>query len=92
MVLLLDENLLRATGEGVDPQEYTIVKLRILEPYPEHSPLRSPALAGKNVFLAPATLRPETMYGQVRRCFYLFHNYVVHLFLFIFPSCWLMAS
>jgi leucyl-tRNA synthetase len=41
-----------------------------LEPYPENSPLRNPALAGKKVFLAPATLRPETMYGQTN-CFVL---------------------
>jgi leucyl-tRNA synthetase len=42
----------------------------VLEPYPEGSPLRCPALAGKKVFLAPATLRPETMYGQTN-CFVL---------------------
>jgi len=42
----------------------------VLEPYPENSPLRNPALAGKKVFLAPATLRPETMYGQTN-CFVL---------------------
>jgi len=53
----------RASGENVGPQEYTIIKLLILN-YPDNSPLKSPALAGKKVFLAPATLRPETMYGQ----------------------------
>lgn len=42
----------------------------VLEPYPEGSPLRCPALAGKKIFLAPATLRPETMYGQTN-CFVL---------------------
>ena len=56
----------RASGEGVGPQEYTIIKLLIIEPYPAGSPLLAPALVGKKVFLAPATLRPETMYGQVR--------------------------
>ena len=50
------------------PQEYTIIKLRVLEPYPAGSKLE--VLAGKAVFLAPATLRPETMYGQTN-CFVL---------------------
>ena len=54
----------RASGEGVGPQEYTLVKLLVLEPYPENSPLNSLKLAGKKIYLAPATLRPETMYGQ----------------------------
>jgi leucyl-tRNA synthetase len=57
----------RSSGEGVGPQEYTIIKLLVLQPYPANSPLNSPVLAGKNVYLAPATLRPETMYGQVGR-------------------------
>ena len=60
----------RATGEGVGPQEYTIIKLLILGPYPANSPLNSPVLVGKNIYLAPATLRPETMYGQTN-CFVL---------------------
>lgn len=50
------------------PQEYTIIKLKVLEPYPEGSPLS--VLSGRQVFLAPATLRPETMYGQTN-CFVL---------------------
>lgn len=60
----------RSSGEGVVPQEYTIVKLLIVTPYPANSPLNHPALQGKNVYLAPATLRPETMYGQTN-CFVL---------------------
>lgn len=60
----------RASGEGVGPQEYTIVKLLVIQPYPENSPLNHPSLAGKNIYLAPATLRPETMYGQTN-CFIL---------------------
>jgi leucyl-tRNA synthetase len=43
---------------------------RVLEPYPDNSPLKCAALAGKKVYLAPATLRPETMYGQTN-CFVL---------------------
>lgn len=46
------------------PQEYTIIKLEVLRPFPAESPLNSHLLDGKKVYLAPATLRPETMYGQ----------------------------
>ncbi len=53
----------RASGEGVVPQEYTLIKLRIIPPYPTNSKLHAFS-ADKKVFLAPATLRPETMYGQ----------------------------
>eukprot|EP01038_Epipyxis_sp_PR26KG_P005664 gene5664-7821_t len=60
----------RASGEGVVPQEYTIVKLKVVTPYPSSSVLNSPLLENKNVYLAPATLRPETMYGQTN-CFVL---------------------
>ena len=60
----------RSSGEGVGPQEYTLIKLRALEPYPENSGLNAENLRGRSVFLAPATLRPETMYGQTN-CFVL---------------------
>jgi len=60
----------RADGEGVIPQDYAIIKLLLLTPYPTTSPLNSELLVGKNVYLAPATLRPETMYGQTN-CFVL---------------------
>ena len=50
----------RASGEGVLPQEYTLVKMEVIPPFPPK--LR--ALEGRKVFLAAATLRPETMYGQ----------------------------
>ncbi|XP_050503774.1 leucine--tRNA ligase, cytoplasmic [Diabrotica virgifera virgifera] len=50
----------RASGEGVGPQEYTLIKMKLLAPYPAKlSPLKN-----KAVFLVAATLRPETMYGQ----------------------------
>uniref|UniRef100_A0A6U2REQ0 leucine--tRNA ligase n=1 Tax=Leptocylindrus danicus TaxID=163516 RepID=A0A6U2REQ0_9STRA len=55
----------RSEGEGVGPQEYVIIKLRVLE-----FPGKLAALEGRDVFLAPATLRPETMYGQTN-CFVL---------------------
>ncbi|EOA39526.1 hypothetical protein CARUB_v10008146mg [Capsella rubella] len=50
----------RATGEGVQPQEYTLIKMEVVKPFP----LKLVPLEGKRVFLAAATLRPETMYGQ----------------------------
>ena len=60
----------RASGEGVGPQEYTLIKLLAKQPYPANSPLNHESLVGRNVYLAPATLRPETMYGQTN-CFVL---------------------
>ncbi|KAJ8266803.1 hypothetical protein GJAV_G00134870 [Gymnothorax javanicus] len=50
----------RQTGEGVGPQEYTLIKMKIMEPYPS----KLSGLKGKNMFLVAATLRPETMFGQ----------------------------
>ncbi|XP_021812475.1 leucine--tRNA ligase, cytoplasmic-like [Prunus avium] len=50
----------RATGEGVQPQEYTIIKMEVVAPFPS----KLGVLEGRKVFLAAATLRPETMYGQ----------------------------
>ncbi|KAF8376925.1 hypothetical protein HHK36_030296 [Tetracentron sinense] len=50
----------RASGEGVQPQDYTLIKMEVLPPFP--AKLRD--LEGRRVFLAAATLRPETMYGQ----------------------------
>lgn len=48
----------RREGEGVGPQEYTLIKIAVLKPE-----LISPTLAGRKVYLPAATLRPETMYG-----------------------------
>ncbi|PON97504.1 Leucyl-tRNA synthetase, class Ia, archaeal/eukaryotic cytosolic [Trema orientale] len=50
----------RASGEGVQPQEYTLIKMEVLKPFPP----KWGVLEGRRVFLAAATLRPETMYGQ----------------------------
>ncbi|CAN6183152.1 unnamed protein product [Urochloa humidicola] len=50
----------RATGEGVQPQEYVLIKMEVISPLPP----RLKALDGRKVYLAAATLRPETMYGQ----------------------------
>ena len=52
----------RASGEGVVPQEYTAIKMKVLE---SRSVLINKLIAdGKSVFLIAGTLRPETMYGQ----------------------------
>ena len=53
----------RAKGEGVAPQEYTGIKIQLLD-FPESLS----AFSDKKVFLLAATLRPETMYGQTN-CF-----------------------
>jgi len=50
----------RSSGEGIGPQEYTLVKMKALAPYPA----KLAHLAKKDVYLVAATLRPETMYGQ----------------------------
>ena len=55
----------RTEGEGIGPTEYTALKLRVKAWAPE----AAEAVEGKipkdaKVFFVPATLRPETMYGQ----------------------------
>jgi leucyl-tRNA synthetase len=56
----------RRSGEGVGPQEYTLIKLRVKE-LPESW---TSVVGDQKVFLVAATLRPETMYGQTN-CFVL---------------------
>ncbi|EKX38614.1 hypothetical protein GUITHDRAFT_158495 [Guillardia theta CCMP2712] len=58
----------RATGEGVGPQEYVLIKMEILT-----LPPALQQLEGKKVVLLAATLRPETMYGQTN-CWVLPHE------------------
>ena len=50
----------RDKGEGVGHQEYTAIKMKMLEPLPKV--LES--LRGKTIFALAGTLRPETMCGQ----------------------------
>ena len=50
----------RDKGEGVGPQEYTALKIEVLEPLPS----ALAPLAGKKIYCLAATLRPETMSGQ----------------------------
>lgn len=63
----------RSEGEGVGPQEYVLIKLQVL---PVEDTERNAKMANllssqdKPVYLVPATLRPETMYGQTN-CFVL---------------------
>lgn len=52
----------RQSGEGVTPQEYTGIKIKIDE-FADPS-VAEPLTKGKPVYLVAATLRPETMYGQ----------------------------
>ncbi|KAJ1917024.1 cytosolic leucyl tRNA synthetase [Mycoemilia scoparia] len=71
----------RQSGEGVGPQEYTGIKIKILKwaPEAEKYVAGNSELEGKNIFLVAATLRPETMYGQTN-CYvgtkidYIFHQ------------------
>jgi leucyl-tRNA synthetase len=49
----------RSAGEGVMPQEYTLIKMKL-----QALPTSSPLPADRDVYLPAATLRAETMYGQ----------------------------
>ncbi|PKS07030.1 hypothetical protein jhhlp_005627 [Lomentospora prolificans] len=55
----------RSQGEALNPQEYTALKLKVLEWAPKAADaIKGKLPEGASVFLVPATLRPETMYGQ----------------------------
>ncbi|GAB0135242.1 hypothetical protein EsDP_00003587 [Epichloe bromicola] len=55
----------RSEGEAVNPQEYTALKLKVLEWAPKAAEaIKSKIPDDASIFLVPATLRPETMYGQ----------------------------
>lgn len=55
----------RTEGEGIGPQEYTAVKLRVKEWAPQAAEIvKGKVEDDANVYFIPATLRPETMYGQ----------------------------
>lgn len=57
----------RQSGEAVGPQEYTALKMEIVQ-WSEASRNMPQMTGGKPVFMVAATLRPETMYGQTN-CF-----------------------
>jgi len=61
----------RAVGEGVCPQEYTLIKMRLMSSIPALSAVQE--LRNATVYLLAATLRPETMYGQTN-CWVLPHD------------------
>ncbi|SPO03340.1 probable leucine--tRNA ligase, cytosolic [Cephalotrichum gorgonifer] len=55
----------RSSGEAINPQEYVAIKLKVLEWAPKAAEaVKDKVPEGASVFLVPATLRPETMYGQ----------------------------
>jgi leucyl-tRNA synthetase len=55
----------RSEGEAVGPQEYTALKLKVKQWAPDaEAAIKGKVPEGANVFFVPATLRPETMYGQ----------------------------
>jgi leucyl-tRNA synthetase len=65
----------RSEGEGVGPQEYVLIKLQVLpveEDGPRHAKMAKllETAGDKKIYFVPATLRPETMYGQTN-CFVL---------------------
>jgi len=49
----------RSSGEGVGPQEYTLIKMKVLNPSGKLAEFGS-----SGVYMVAATLRSETMYGQ----------------------------
>ncbi|ORZ16903.1 leucyl-tRNA synthetase [Absidia repens] len=61
----------RQSGEALNPQEYTGIKMKVLDWSNAAKSAIAPfddALKGKNIYMVAATLRPETMYGQTN-CF-----------------------
>lgn len=55
----------RSEGEGVGPQEYIALKLKVLKwSEKANSVLGDKLPPNAKVYFVPATLRPETMYGQ----------------------------
>ena len=63
----------RAVGEGVCPQEYTLVKMQVLSQIPALEGVEALASSQGRIYLLAATLRPETMYGQTN-CWVLPHD------------------
>ncbi|KAI8954138.1 leucyl-tRNA synthetase [Xylaria longipes] len=58
----------RSSGEGIAVQEYVALKLKTLQWCDKAQEIIGDKIpAGANVYFIPATLRPETMYGQARR-------------------------
>ncbi|KAI3378192.1 hypothetical protein SNEBB_004661 [Seison nebaliae] len=49
----------RQSGENVGPQEYTLIKMKLID-----IPEKLKKFENDGIYLVAATLRPETMYGQ----------------------------
>eukprot|EP01084_Bolivina_argentea_P268012 455115_1 len=66
----------RGSGENVTPQQYTLIKMEVINQETPFIKKNSDKLAklfamnDKKIFMVAATLRPETMYGQTN-CFVL---------------------
>ncbi|PWN34453.1 leucyl-tRNA synthetase [Meira miltonrushii] len=58
----------RSEGEALGPQEYTGLKMELVQWSALAAPELDAKLQGKKVYLVAATLRPETCYGQTN-CF-----------------------
>ena len=58
----------RAEGEALGPQEYTGVKMAVVQWSDTVKAEIESKVGGRKIFLVAATLRPETMYGQTN-CF-----------------------
>ena len=54
----------RSCGEGLGPQEYTLIKLKLLDGDRVPEKIKKLIAEKKDIYLVAATLRPETMYGQ----------------------------
>ena len=54
----------RSCGEGLGPQEYTLIKLKLLDGDRVPEKVKKLLSEKKDIYLVAATLRPETMYGQ----------------------------
>jgi leucyl-tRNA synthetase len=58
----------RQSGEGVGVQEYTALKMKVTTWADSAKEIESKVPQGASAYFIPATLRPETMYGQTS-CF-----------------------
>ncbi|OAL56456.1 leucyl-tRNA synthetase [Pyrenochaeta sp. DS3sAY3a] len=58
----------RQSGEGVGVQEYTALKMKVVKWADSAKELEGKVPQGASAYFIPATLRPETMYGQTS-CF-----------------------
>lgn len=58
----------RQSGEGVGVQEYTALKMKVVKWADSAKDVEAKLPQGASAYFIPATLRPETMYGQTS-CF-----------------------